>query len=100
VGVAIILAGLVMLVVRPCRRKLFQPLADVLDQPILQVVHVDGGGYVHGRDKAQPILHPAPPHHLFHLVGDVNHLLALFGFENKVFRVALHCRDFSSPLDA
>ena len=30
------------------------------------------------------------------LVGYVNHLLALFGFENKVFRVALHYRHFTS----
>jgi chemotaxis protein MotA len=90
VSIAIILTGLVMLVVRPRRRKLLQPLADVLDQPALQIVHVNGSGDVHRRDKAQPILHPAPAHNLFHLVGDVNHLFALPGFENKVFRVALH----------
>jgi hypothetical protein len=37
-----------------------------------------------------------PAHNLFHLVGDVHHLFAPFGFENQVFRVALHFPDFSS----
>jgi hypothetical protein len=30
------------------------------------------------------------------VIGDVHHLFALPGFENKVFRIALHFRGISS----
>ena len=90
--VSIVLARLVMTVIGPRRRQLLQPLADILDQPALQIVHIDGRCNMHRRNKAQPILHPAAPHNLLHLIGDVHHLPPLPRFKNQILRVTFHLR--------
>ena len=88
--IAIIFAGLMMLVIGPRRRQFFQPLADIVDQPALQVIYINRRCYMHRRYKTETVLHAAPPDNLFDLIGDVNHLASLFCFENQIFGVALH----------
>ncbi len=57
--VAVVLAGLVVLVVGTRRGQFLEPFADVLNEPALMIVHVNGGRNVHGRDKAEAIFHAA-----------------------------------------
>ena len=90
--VAVVFAGLMMLVVRPRRGQLLKPLTDVFNQPALMVVHVNGGSNVHGRDKTQSVLHAAALHNLFHLVGNVHHLPPLARFKYQVFGMTFHVR--------
>jgi hypothetical protein len=55
VGVGVVLAVVVPVAVgRRVRREAFQPVVDVLDQPRLVVVHVDGRGDVHGFTRTRP----------------------------------------------
>jgi hypothetical protein len=56
VGIAIVLAGAVVLVVGPSGRQLFQPFPDVFVQAPLIVLDDDRSRQVHGRDKAEPFL--------------------------------------------
>jgi len=88
--VSVVLAGLVVFVVGPLGRQFFKPFADVLDESALMVVHIDCGGDMHGRYKAQSVFDAAPLHHLLDLFGDVDHLLAFARFEDQVLGVALH----------
>ncbi len=88
--VAVVFAGPVVLVVGPCRRQLFEPFADVLDEPAFEVVDVDRGRDVHGRDEAQAVFHAAALDNLLHLVGDVHHLAPLARFKDQILRVTLH----------
>src|ERR1700733_2813696 len=95
-GVGIILTSLMMLVLRPRRRQFLQPLANVFDQSVLEIVDVNGSGDVHWRDKAQSILNSTPAYNLFHLVSDVNHFFVLLSFKNKIFGMAFHISGCSS----
>src|SRR5579871_5055113 len=93
-GVAVVFAGLVMLVVGALGGELLEPFPDVLNQAAFQIVYIDGGGDMHGRDKTEAILDAAAAHDLLDLVGDVDHGFTFFCFENEVFGMALH---FSIP---
>ena len=65
-SVPVIFAGLVMLVVWPCRRQLFQPFPDVLNQSALMIIHINSSSDMHGRNKAQSVLYAAALDDLFH----------------------------------
>ena len=90
VRVAVVFSSAVMLVVRPRRGKLFQPLADVFNEPALMVVDVNSRSDVHGRDKAQAVSDSAARDNLLHFVGDVHHLAPLARFKNQIFSVTFH----------
>lgn len=49
--VGVVFAGLVVFVLRALGSQLFEPFADVFDEAALEIVHIDGGGDVHGRDE-------------------------------------------------
>ena len=70
--VAIVFAGIVMLVVLPKRSQAFQPMINVLDQSALVIVDVDPGGDMHGRHQHHSLLHSAFLDGLLHLRSDVN----------------------------
>ena len=48
VRVAVVLAGLVVLVVGTRRSQFLEPFANVFNEPALMIVHIDGRGNVHG----------------------------------------------------
>jgi tetratricopeptide (TPR) repeat protein len=54
------------------------------------IVHVHCRCDVHGRDETQAVFHAAALNNLLHLICDVDHLAALFGFEYEVLGVDLH----------
>jgi len=89
-SIPVVFAGLVVLVVRLGRSKLLQPFPNVLNQAALVVIHIDGRGDMHWRYEAETILYAAALYNLFHLISDMNHLLALPRFKRQVFRMALH----------
>jgi hypothetical protein len=91
-SVPIIFACLVVLVVWPGGRQLLQPFANILNQSTFVIIHVNGGGYVHRRNKAQTVLHSAALDDLLHLVSNVHHLAALSGFKDQILGVAFHTR--------
>jgi tetratricopeptide (TPR) repeat protein len=88
--VTIIFAGLMMFVIRASWGQFFQPLANVFDKTVLQVVDIYGGGDVHRRNKAQAVFHPAAGHNLFDFWGNMHHLASLLCFEHHIFGVTLH----------
>jgi hypothetical protein len=59
VGIAVVLAGFVMLVVLIEGGELFQPAIDVFDQAWFVIVDVDSGGDVHGGNQDHAFLHAA-----------------------------------------
>lgn len=87
--VPVIFSGMVMLVIRACGSQFFKPLPDVFDQPALQVIHIDRGSNVHGRNKAEPIFYSAASYDLFNRIGNVLHLPTLLRLKNQIFRVTL-----------
>ncbi len=89
VCIAIVFASLVMLVVRPRGSQFLKPLADVLDEAALVIIHIDGGGDMHRGDKAETVLDTAADDDLLDPVCDVNHLAALLRFKDKVLGIAL-----------
>lgn len=92
VSIAVILAGPVVLIIGSRWGKFLEPFADVLDQADFEVIHVNRGCDVHGRNEAQAVFYSAAFHNLLHLVGDVHHFLALARFKSQIFCVALHAR--------
>src|SRR5579871_3221308 len=70
-SVAVVFAGLMVLVIRALRRQLLQPLADILNQAVLKVIYVDRGRDVHWRYEAQTVFDAAAADNLFHFIRDV-----------------------------
>ncbi len=95
--VSIILAGLMVFVIRPRRRQFFQPLANILNQSALVIVHIHGSSNVHRRHKAQAVIDPAAPYNLLYLIRNMNHLPPFPGFKNQVLCVALHSTSHAQP---
>ena len=89
-SVAVIFAGLMVLVIGTRGGQLLKPFADVLDESAFEVIDVDSGCYVHGRDKAQAVFHATAANNLFDFVGDMHHLTPLLRFKNQVLRMTLH----------
>src|SRR5664279_3579030 len=89
-SITIVFAGLMVLVVGSRGCQLLEPLPNILDQPTLMIVHVDGGSNVHRRDEAQAILYTASLYDLLHFICDMHHFATFSGLEDHVFRVALH----------
>ncbi len=56
------------------------------------VVDVDGGGDVHWRDEAEPVVDTAAAHDLLDLGCDVDHLVALASVKGEVFGVGFGLR--------
>lgn len=88
--IAIVLAGLMVFVVRTRRRKLFQPLQYVLNQALFQIVHVDGGGNMHRRHEAQPILNAAALDNRFNRWRDVDNFPPQWRLHHQIFRMYMH----------
>src|SRR5688500_13123960 len=84
VRVSVVLAGLVVAVRQPGRRELLQPHLEILDQPILPVVHVDARRNVHRRDERKAFHHGALFHDRGNLVGNPHELLALLRVEPEI----------------
>src|SRR5208282_6546283 len=59
--VSVVLTGLVMPVVLPEGRELFQPLVDVVDKSALVIVDINPGGDVHGGDQDHPVFNSRLP---------------------------------------
>jgi len=89
-GVGVVFAGLVVLVARPAWGEFLEPDADVLDEAVLVIVDIDGGGYVHGGDEAEAVVDAALADDVIDLGGDVDHLVALAGLEGQVLGVGFH----------
>src|SRR4051812_16866801 len=53
--VGVVLAGLVMAVRQSRRRELLEPDLEILDEPVLPVIHVHARGDVHRRHKHHPL---------------------------------------------
>lgn len=49
-----------------------------------------------GETKTQAVFDATAAHDLFHLISDVHHLVALFGFKDEIFGVCLHLHSISS----
>ena len=95
--VGVVLAGAVMLVSGPRGRELFEPRGDVLDEAVLVVVDVDGGGDVHGRDEAETVDDAAALDDRLHLRRQVHHLVALLRGQRHVLGVGFDCRPCGPP---
>ncbi len=89
VRVGVVLPGLMMAVIGACGGEPFQPLFDVGNQATLMIVDIDGGGDVHGRDKAKAIADAAAGNDFLKLRRDVDDLLPLSGVEDQILRVRL-----------
>src|SRR5262245_42840555 len=57
--VGVVFAGLMMTIVLARRRKFFQPLLKIVDQPVFPVVHVDAGSDVHRGHEHRAFLYAA-----------------------------------------
>lgn len=84
-GIAIILASLVMFVVFFERSEMVKPLVNVLDQSGFIVVYVNAGGDVHGGDQCHAFFDPTLFDHGFHLGRDVDVLAMFLGVKGQVF---------------
>lgn len=88
--VGVVLARPMMLVFRPRRRQFFQPLVDVFNKAVFEIIHINGRGNVHRRNETQSVLYTAAAHNLFHLIGDVDHFAAFARLKRKILGMAFH----------
>src|SRR5215467_3490780 len=70
--IAVIFAGIVMLVLLAKWRQVLQPVVDVFDQSTLVIVHIYARCNVHSRDEDHSFLHAALVNDLLDLRRDVN----------------------------
>jgi hypothetical protein len=89
--VRVVLAVVVpVLLGRRVRREALEPVVEVLDEPRLGVVHVDGGRDVHRVHEAEPVLDPGGCDERLHLLGDVHVVAPLRRLEGEVVGGVLH----------
>lgn len=88
--IPIVFSGLMVAIIWTRRRKRFEPLFDVGDQSIFEVVDIDGRGNMHGGDKAKPVANAAFLDDLFQLRRNQHDLPLLSGVKKQIFRLRLH----------
>lgn len=89
-GISVVLTGLMMTVVGPRRRKLFKPFLDIGDQPVFQIIDVDGRRNVHGGNKAKSIANPTSRDDFLQLRGNPHNLAAFFCMEKQILSMNLY----------
>ena len=89
-GIAIVFTGLMVLVVLPEGRQVFQPLVDVFDEAAFVVVDVDSGSNVHRGNQNHPFLDPALAYNVFHLRRQMDVCPMSFGVKLDVFGMNFH----------
>jgi hypothetical protein len=72
------------------RREALEPVVEVLDQPRLGVVDVDGGGDVHRVDETEAVLDPGAFDEGLDAVGDVDVVAPAGRLEREVVGGVLH----------
>src|SRR5687768_12400908 len=90
VRIGVVFAGLMMAVIEPCRRELFQPDLKIVNESVLPVVDVDAGGDVHRRHEHHSFLDGAFLDNGSDFIGDADELLALLGVEPEILGGCFH----------
>ncbi len=87
VSVAVVFAGIVMKIIFPIRREIFDPLSDVAKKAIFGVVYVDPSRNVHRTDEAKPVFHARAFNGRFDVVLDINQGVAFGNFDEEILCV-------------
>lgn len=94
VSIAVVFTRSMMLVFFPLatidtveRCYFFQPLHDVVVQPVFKIVHVTRSGDVHGIDQDQAVHNAALSNDAFHISCDAHDLVSVLGVHVHLFNV-------------
>jgi hypothetical protein len=82
---------------RRMRGEALQPVVEVLDEPRLVVVDVDGRGDVHGVHEDEPLADPGPADEVLDVRGDVHVIPPIRRLEGQVVGGVPHAQERSAP---